>query len=287
MLSKLSRTIQGIIQIFRPELPAAAGICVVLGEVVALGGFPPWQPAVLGFLCAFFISGSAIVLNDYFDLEVDRVNAPERPLPAGLLSPSDAIVLAAVTALLGLAAAYLIGTPALVLCVIFATIGFLYNWKYKEAGLVGNLMVSSSVGITFILGGMAAGQPWNKIVWCFASMAFFIDLGEEIAGDAMDMEGDQKRGSKSLALMRGRTFALNVSASFFALVVLISFIPVLFRWMGTTYLLLIAMTDLLIAGFAVRLLQGKTPEQGRACMRGIYLGATLGLLAAILGQVFQ
>ncbi len=239
MPANLNQKVEGIIQIFRPELPFAAGICVVLGEVVALGGFPDVRESTLGFLCGFFISGSAIVLNDYFDLEVDRVNTPDRPLPAGLLSPVEAVLLAAATGLLGLAAAYLVSVAAFVLCILFWIIGFLYNWKFKEAGLPGNLMVSASVGITFILGGMAAGEPWNQIVWCFASMAFFIDLGEEIAGDAMDIEGDKKRGSRSIAIVRGRSFALAVSGSLFALVVLISFVPVLFQWMGRIYLLLI------------------------------------------------
>ncbi|HEX2994987.1 MAG TPA: UbiA family prenyltransferase [Anaerolineales bacterium] len=285
MTTLLTKKAKGIIQIFRPELPAAAGACVILGGVVAQGGLPSLREIILGFLCGFFISGSAIVWNDYFDLEVDRVNTPERPLPMGLLSPTEAVLFAAVTALLGLWAAWLISLPAFVLCVIFWIIGFLYNWKFKEAGLAGNLMVSASVGITFILGGMAAGEPWNRIVWCFAAMAFFIDLGEEIAGDAMDMEGDKKRASKSIALQRGRNFALAISSSCFALAVTISLIPALLGWMGTVYLILICLTDILIAGFTIRLLRSRTPAEGRTSMRGIYLGAMLGVLAAILGQV--
>jgi geranylgeranylglycerol-phosphate geranylgeranyltransferase len=40
-------------------------------------------------------------------------------------------------------------------------------------------------------------------VWTFSLMAFFVGLGEEIAGDAMDMEGDKQRGSRSIALLKG------------------------------------------------------------------------------------
>lgn len=277
--------IKGLIQILRPELPFAAGTCVVLGEVLAMGGFPSMRQAVLGFLCGFFISGSAIVLNDYFDLEVDRINTPERPLPSGLVSPCEAIWLSIITGLIGLAISYAISLSAFVLCVIFWVIGILYNWKFKESGLAGNLMVSSSVGITLILGGMSVGQSWNPIVWCFALMAFFVDLGEEIAGDAMDIEGDQQRGSKSIAITKGKRFALGISAVLFSLVILISLIPVLLDWMGTSYLLLILLTDVLILIFTIRLVKSETPRVGRGAMRGIYLGALFGVLAAILGQV--
>jgi geranylgeranylglycerol-phosphate geranylgeranyltransferase len=276
----------GIIQLFRPELPFAAGVCVVLGEIIALGKFPPLQPLLLGFICGFFLSGSALILNDYFDLEVDRINAPHRPLPSGKVSPREAVILAIVTGLLGLVAASLINWPALVLSIPFWVIGILYNWKYKQAGLAGNLMVSSSVAITFILGGIAVGEPWNKIVWTFGLIAFLIDLGEEIAGDAMDMEGDRKRGSKSIAITSGRNFALRISGIIFVTVTLISLIPFLLGWFGTGYLIMISVMDIAVLYSTTRLLSSQTPEEGRLFMRRIYLIALFGMLAFILSQFF-
>lgn len=281
----LPKKMKAVIQIFRPELPFAAGICVVLGEFIALGKFPALSEIALGFLCGFLISGSAIVLNDYYDLEVDKVNAPDRPLPSGLITPSEAILLTALATLVGLAASLFLGFPSFLLCTIFWLIGFLYNWRFKEAGLIGNLMVSSSVAITFILGGIAVGQPWNKIVWCFALIAFFIDLGEEIAGDAMDMEGDQKRDSKSIAIRYGKKFALAISGTCFTLVVLLSFVPTFFGWLGMSYLFMIAIMDLIICVFTMRLMKSKTPEEGRTSMRQIYMGALFGMLAFVVGNM--
>ena len=281
----LIQKLKGIIQIFRPELPFAAGVCVLLGEMIALGKFPPAQQMILGFTTVFFISGSAIVLNDYFDLEVDRVNAPSRPLPAGILSPVDAIFLTGGAILIGLSAALLIGNLAFILCAVACAVGILYNWKFKEAGLLGNLMVCFSVAFTFIFGGIVVGEPWNKVVWCFAAMAFFIDLGEEIAGDAMDMEGDRQRDSKSIAITKGRGFAILISSLLFGLVILISLIPIIFGWLGSSYLLMIFITDLLIIVFTFRLMKSASPAAGRSAMRGIYLGALVGMLAFLIGQM--
>src|SRR5574342_1242479 len=101
-----NKKIRGMIQLFRPELPFAAGVCVLIGEIIALGQFPSIREALLGFACVFFISGSALILNDYFDLEVDRVNAPNRPLPAGLVAPFEALLLTLVTLLVGLGASF-------------------------------------------------------------------------------------------------------------------------------------------------------------------------------------
>ncbi len=282
----MRQKLTGIIQLFRPELPFAAGVCVVLGEIIALGKFPSLQPLLLGFACGFFLSGSALILNDYFDLEVDRINAPQRPLPSGKVSPREAVILSMVTGLLGLAAAAFINWPALVLSIPFWVIGILYNWKYKQAGLPGNLMVSSSVAITFILGGIAVGEPWNEIVWTFSLIAFLIDLSEEIAGDAMDMEGDRKRGSRSIAITMGRNFALRISGILFVTVILISFVPFLLGWLGTGYLVMVSVMDIAVLYFTTKLLRSQTPEEGRLFMRRIYLIALFGMLAFILGQFF-
>lgn len=283
----LNKKIAGILQIFRPELPFAAGVCVILGEWIALGRFPSVGQMLLGFVSVFFISGSALVLNDYFDLDVDKVNMPERPLPSGILSPSDALYLTGFAILTGLIASLLISFTAFVSCAIACVVGILYNWRFKEAGLLGNLMVSSCVAFTFLFGGMAVGDPWNVIVWCFAAMAFLIDLGEEIAGDAMDMEGDKKRDSRSIAIRLGRKPALAISSTLFGLVIVISFLPVVFGWLGASYLFMVSIMDVLMIFFTVRLVRSRTSREGRSAMRGIYLGALVGMLAFLVGQIFQ
>lgn len=280
----LSKKISGLVRLFRPELPLAAGICVTTGQILAAGKLPALQVGLLGFLCGFALSSAALILNDYFDYEVDLINHPNRPLPSGAVTRKEVIGLTAVTTLVGLSAAWALGFPALLISIIFWVIGVLYNWRYKETGLIGNLMVCASVGVTFILGAVTMGAPWNGIVWTFALMAFFIDLGEEIAGDAMDMEGDKKRGSRSIALLKGKRFALRISVALWSLVILLSLLPVLMSWLGTSYLVFILITDVVLVYFSIKLLNSQTPVEGRKAMRGAYLGATLGIVGFLLGR---
>ncbi|MDP3721700.1 MAG: UbiA family prenyltransferase [Anaerolineaceae bacterium] len=279
--------IKAIIRLFRPDLSMAAGVCVVAGQILTIGKFPPFLTVAAGFLCAFFISASAIILNDYFDYEVDLVNAPDRPLPSGLVSKREAIWLTAMTSLLGLASALYFGLVVMGWAIVLWVIGILYNWPFKESGLPGNLMVCLSVASTFLLGGISVGKFWNGIIWVFASMAFFIDLGEEIAGDAMDMEGDRKRGSQSIALKKGRHFATVLSVICWIVVILLGFIPLIQGWFGWSYLVFITVTDLLMILFSVRLLRSKTSGEGRNAMRGVYIGATLAVVAFVLGQLIK
>jgi geranylgeranylglycerol-phosphate geranylgeranyltransferase len=275
----------GFFQLLRLELPFAAGVSVLMGEIIALGGLPSTREALLGFICGFTLSASALILNDVFDLEVDRVNAPWRPLPSGVISPREAIGLSVPVTLGGLAAALAISLPTLVFALFIWVIGFLYNWKFKRSGLPGNLMVAISVASCFILGGMAVGDPVNGLVWLMALGAFLIDLAEEIAGDAMDMEGDKLLGSRSLALQFGRTAALRVSAGLFAMLLILTPLPLIFGWMGIQYLLAILVANAALVYFTLKLLKSQDSKEGVFAMRGIYLGFLLGMLVYILGQL--
>jgi geranylgeranylglycerol-phosphate geranylgeranyltransferase len=278
---------KAMIQLIRPELPLAAGVCVVVGQAIAFGKLPQAFLVALGFSLGFFLSSSAMIFNDYFDLEVDRINAPSRPLPSGLLSQTEVIVFGVVTALIGLAIALSIHPIAFVLSLIIWILGFLYNWKLKAAGFWGNLIVSTSVAMTFILGGISVGQAANPMPWIFGLIAFFFDLAEEIAGDAMDMVGDQKRGSKSIAILYGKAAALRVSSMFFGVVIVLTLVPLLLGETALGYLIPIAITDGLIVYFTVKLTKSLTPKEGRRYMRVMYLSASIGLIAFIFGRFIR
>jgi geranylgeranylglycerol-phosphate geranylgeranyltransferase len=152
-----------------------------MGEIITLGNIPSIRELILGFSWGFFLSGSAMILNDYFDIEVDRINSPNRPLPSGLISSKTVIVFTIIITLIGLVISFFINRLAVLLYIIFWIIGFLYNWRFKEKGLMGNLFVSLSVSITIILGSIVVGNPWNKGVIIFSIMVFLFNLGEEIA----------------------------------------------------------------------------------------------------------
>lgn len=278
----MSKTkLSGLFRLFRFELPFAAGVCVLLGQFLALGTFPSAQVMILGFLGVFFISASALILNDYFDLESDRINAPHRPLPSGLVTKSDVVLLSAIITALGLLASALISGWAFLAALFVWMVGFLYNWHFKKTGLWGNLMVSFSVGMTFVYGGITVGQPWEKSVWLFAMLAFFINLGEEITADAMDVEGDRRAGSRSLPILIGRENALKVSAAIFLWVVAISILPFLLGWIEWRFAIPIFVLDGVILYATTRLLNSQTPNR-RRYIRWIYMSALAAILVFIV-----
>ncbi len=252
-----------------------------MGQLLAMGKIAPVSEITLGFFSVFSISASILVLNDYFDIETDKINAPNRPIPSNLVTPPEALLLSIILLSVGFILGYFINIAALLCLIILSIIGFLYNRKYKKSGLPGNLLVSFSVGMTFIYGGVSVGLPFNKMVWFFGVIAMLIDLGEEIAADSMDIKGDLLIGSNSLAIKYGKDSALKISGYIFLIVILLTSLPFILNWFPIVYLLPIAVMDISIAYSSLRLVNSKN-EEGRKYIRWIYLGATLGLLIFIL-----
>lgn len=275
------KKIKGLFRLLRFELPFSAGVCVVMGQLLAMGKIAPVSEITLGFFSVFSISASILVLNDYFDIETDKINAPNRPIPSNLVTPPEALLLSIILLSVGFILGYFINIAALLCLIILSIIGFLYNRKYKKSGLPGNLLVSFSVGMTFIYGGVSVGLPFNKMVWFFGVIAMLIDLGEEIAADSMDIKGDLLIGSNSLAIKYGKDSALKISGYIFLIVILLTSLPFILNWFPIVYLLPIAVMDISIAYSSLRLVNSKN-EEGRKYIRWIYLGATLGLLIFIL-----
>lgn len=142
-------------------------------------------------------------------------------------------------------------------------------------------MVSFSVGMTFIYGGATVGLPFDKAVLFFGLLAASIDLGEEIAADAVDAEGDKLINSNSIAIKFGKAAALKTSGVIFPAVILLTIIPFIFGWFKPVYFLPFALMDTEIGYSSVRLIKSDEKE-GRKLIRVIYISGTIGLFIFLI-----
>jgi geranylgeranylglycerol-phosphate geranylgeranyltransferase len=280
------KKISAVFRLLRFELPFSAGICVIMGQLLALADFASLTQTLLGFLSVFCVSAAILVLNDYFDVATDMINAPDRPIPSNMVSPNEALFLSLLLFVLGLLFSLLLSITTFWAAIVLSLIGTLYNWKLKKSGLAGNFLVSFSVGMTFVFGAISVGLPFNKIAWIFGIIAALIDLGEEIAADAMDMEGDKLIQSNSLAIRYGPAFAIKSAVFIFFIVVILTLVPFILQWLKWIYLAPILLMDGFIAYAAIRLLQS-SGQQGRNYIRILYLGATAGLILFIVMRLFE
>lgn len=276
---------RSVVELTRPANSVMVGAAVVVGQVVVLGELPGILEAFLGFLTGALISSSSMIMNDYFDLESDRVNAPSRPLPRGSVSLGEARLLAVATGVAGILASAFLGWVALGVAGLFWLVGFTYSWRLKATGLLGNALVSSSVGIPFVYGGISVGDPRDSVIWFFFFVAFLANMGREVAKGIADVRGDELRQVKTVARGGGTEFAGRLSSLFLFSAILLSYFPYLIELLGDAYLLLVSASNIVIAYIALRLLRIRTASESRRLKHWLLYGMILGMMAFVVGTV--
>ncbi len=196
----LSRVLN-IIEITRPFN------CLITFMSVFLGGFIISESTFnLNLLLFASISASLIaaggnVINDIYDIEIDKISHPERSLPSNKISISQAKFLYFIINLIVLLiliptslALFLIGAATILLL-------FLYASFLKKVFLVSNLLIAFLTCLTFIFVGVAVDNLGNSTI--IAGFAFLINLIREIIKDTEDIDGDIHHGIKSIPIILG------------------------------------------------------------------------------------
>ena len=200
--------------------------------LIAYGAFSVYSLAmlvliILWLIPPFFISLGAFALNDYLDLESDRINKrKDRPLVTNEISPKTALVAAILCFAFGLFVSFFISSAyhliTFGICVVFALLAIAYDYKLKDLPLLGNAYIATTMAIPFIYASSLVDFGISYAVLSFAAMAFLAGLGREIVKSIEDMEGDKKaRGSKTLPILIGAQ-----NASLFASAIFFVFVPV-------------------------------------------------------------
>lgn len=230
------------IRVIRPLNAVVAGCAGITGYLIASGTLVPG--VVVLFLVVFLVTGGGNAINDYFDVEIDRINRPERPIPSGDIGAGEVLRYSAFLFLLGIA----LSIATNVFCVAIAVINsFLLVWyaaSLKKTPGAGNIAISYLAASIFLFGGAYAGPGGLLVVAPVALITFFAMFAREVWKDAEDIEGDLALGADTLPIRMGIYPAVRLGFAFLAFAIIASLIPVL--WWGLYYLAGIACVDILI-----------------------------------------
>ena len=259
------------------------GFAVIVGELLA-STVVPTRTAIYGFLAGFLLLGASMVLNDYFDREIDAINDPKRPLPSGIVKPPEAVSFALILCSLGLLTAAYTGLVTLLIALITIAIMISYNARIKRTGLLGNIFVSTNVAVPFVYGGFAVGSPtWSLGI--FALLAFLASVGREIVKGIVDVQGDTARGVRSIAATRGNGIAAKYGAAFFVTAVGLSVLPLILGLVTYYYIPLVVICDFGFLLTAYSLLSNSSARNAKRSKKYVLVWMTFGLLAFVLGTL--
>jgi geranylgeranylglycerol-phosphate geranylgeranyltransferase len=275
--------LMGFLQIIRPLNCMMMGFAVIVGaSLVSTLNFT--LNLLFGFVTSFALTAASMVINDYYDREIDTINEPNRPIPRGDVTPKQALVFAFVLSVIGFLAAFKTNMPSLLLAITALVISITYITRGKGTGLPGNFLVSATVVIPFVYGGLAVGQLETSTL-LFVAIAFLSNTGREITKGIVDVEGDRSHNIKTIAVTYGERTAAIVAATFSLLAVSLSPLPLLWGLVSDLFLPPVVITDVGLIFSAILLLRDYSRTNAKKIKNLSLAWFVSGLVAFILGTI--
>ena len=266
----------GLVRITRPANSVAAGIAAIVAYLIATGTLIPG--VLLLFVIVTLITAAGNVINDYFDVEIDRVNRPDRPIPSGDVTPRAARAYAVTLFLAGILVCLFTNELCIAIAVFNSVLLFGYAARLKRTPLFGNITVSYLAGSMFLFGGALAGLEGLIHVIPFAVMTFFAMLARELVKDAEDVEGDLASGAVTLPIRYGIRTTVIIAFACGVFGTVSSLVPYL--WWGPWYVPGILLVDAVILLGCILALRENTPSGIRESRASLFIKA--GMFAALI-----
>jgi 4-hydroxybenzoate polyprenyltransferase len=178
------------------------------------------QSLVWLVLASITIAAAGYIINDYFDLNIDQINKPQKNVFVRTLHRRWAIIWHFSLSLFGIfATAVAVGIEKwyLILANVMCTaLLWFYSTSFKRQLLIGNIVISLLTAWTVLIlffsftspreamiGNSPVTVKFFRISFLYAGFAFIASLIREAIKDMEDMEGDARYGCKTLPIVAG------------------------------------------------------------------------------------
>lgn len=169
--------------------------CLITGLVVLVGGvISSTQDSIeinliFASAVAAIVAASGNVINDMFDIEIDKIAHPDRPLANGKLKIGEAKVFNIVLIIISTSISLILNYRIFIITLFALTLLHFYSYLLKKIPLLGNVVIAFLTALAFLFGAIAVDNISGAIIP--AIFAFLINLIRELVKDAEDYEGDK------------------------------------------------------------------------------------------------
>ena len=270
------RPLRSFVDLARPFTLVAPALGFISGALTAVGAAPrePWSPSLLaapfiGAAMAALLNAGNNALNQIYDLDIDRVNKPKRPLPSGRLTIAQVWWFTNITYALALVLAWLVAPGGRHECFWLVAVAVVCTYLYsvppfrtKRLGIWANVTIAIPRGVLLKVAGWSSVKTIVGIEpWYIGCIFGLFLLGATTTKDFADMEGDRRGGCRTLPIQYGvRRAAWMISPSFVIPFVMINVGAAMHVLTGNFWLLQILGAVMTAYGLYVLYLMLRRPE---------------------------
>lgn len=185
----------------------------------------PWWILTLLIVSVVCVAAGGYVINDYFDVKIDRINRPDDLVVTRFISRDAAMQLFYAFTAVGVVCGGVVSWWAhswtlLFIYIVIPGLLWFYSASYKRMFLVGNIVVAFASAIVPLLVAIANADHLRHLyhealaytpivgelyLWLggFAVFAFLTTLAREMVKDIEDIEGDREMECRTMPIVWG------------------------------------------------------------------------------------
>lgn len=279
----MTNKISAYISLIRPINFFITAIVVIVSGIISSLIEINWLQLILAGISAGLTAAAGNVINDFCDIDIDKIVHKKRPLVTGRISRKEALVFYTFLLLASALISYFISLQLLAIVTLASLLLFLYSYKLRRFLLIGNIVISFLTGLAFIYGGVAVGNPNLAVVP--AAFAFLINLIREIIKDIEDKEGDLEKGLISFPIR----FGIKKSKIFIAIISLVLFLSTMFPFFYHYYrieyfIIVMLVVNPIIVLINKKLFTNDSTKNLHRISSLLKLNMLVGLIAIFLGK---
>lgn len=274
--------ITAIIKISRPVNFIITFFAVIIAALISTKNSFISIEIIYAALAMAFACSAGNIFNDIVDIEIDKINKPDRILPKEIISIKFAKILFAVFIILSSAFAFYNGTYSFLFLVIVNSALVLYSTHLKKIILIGNLTVAFLTSSALIYGAMITGNIYAGIIP--ALFAFFTNFIREIIKDMEDINGDSEYNINTFPKIYGnkKTFSLILRSTI--LLIFFSFIPFVYEIYSIEFFIIVmAVVNPLFIFMLKILYKSQNSDVLKKASGIVKLNMIIGLVAIYIG----
>lgn len=256
-------------------------LLVVVGGAVVIRAVT--LEAIFAAVSTASIAAGGYAINDWHDVEIDRINKPQRPIPSGRIHRTEALAIALIFQMAGISVGLLLNVVGFAFIGVAILLVNLYSFRLRSLPLVGNVTTAGLLTMGFLIGGVASGARLD--LWTLPAVVFLGNLAREMIKDIEDIPGDRQHQVRTLAVLFGPHCMAVTAALLFVGATALLFDPSLITSFSTSYLwlnLLVVTPMSLILVVRVGRSRGASAAWARGWSKAIF---GMMLVAVLCGMV--
>jgi geranylgeranylglycerol-phosphate geranylgeranyltransferase len=277
-----SNTRSAYVQLSRPVNVFITFVSIPVACWIAGGTASSWPIILLAGITGALITAGANAINDACDIDIDRINRPDRPLPRGSLTVHDARRMWLIVSSAALGINLFLNSAALLIAVFAVALLYFYSVRLKRTVLIGNLVIGLMTGMAFIYGGVVVGRIEHAVVP--AIFAFLVNLARELLKDVEDMEGDRREHAVTLPVQYGFVPALVLASISLLLLIGATIAASILAVYNSMFFFIVLVADCLICVSIILMWRDHSSSSMRSVSTILKIIMMIGLVSIIAGS---